>query len=267
MKESIAQSRQEKQKEVWKTFGHLHKKNPTLVAGLLTIQFLVVLFTYINRLDLSTAFTIAILFQILWVVVFFLLPGLWEILKALVGLAVFIGLGYLVFTYLGADGIVGLLVAGLVARILLAILTMLISIIVYTLPGFLAASLVFSLTESWFLAVGVFIAVTIMFSILLYLIFEVLVPFLAGFAWAWVSLAVSNQLSVGIVTGRTAWELFDISTQPGGTNMNRFQIADLINDIADLLMALVHLPGLLAAWAVLLGLAAGWMAMKDNEQG
>ena len=83
MKESIRSTRQEKQKEIWKSFSRLHKTNPALVAGLLGIQFLVVLVTYFRRLDLGQALGVAVIFQVIWVVVFFLLPALWEILKAL----------------------------------------------------------------------------------------------------------------------------------------------------------------------------------------
>ena len=129
------------------------------------------------------------------------LPAL---MQFLLGLAIFllaVGITIFAANSLGVDNFLGIILVFIVSFIVIAILFALATLVLYCLPGLIAASGIYAATDSQGAAIAAFIIVTIITVVLVYIFKEYIMPFIFGFGLNWVALGLANQIALAIVLG------------------------------------------------------------------
>ena len=268
----------------WKDIINLARENPKLALGFLGIQLLVIILSYVGKVDLGEAITIALLFTVLWIIIYLVLPALIQFIIGIVVLVAFGALTIFIINQFGGEGLLTLIVALILAYIILMIILGILYLLIYVIPGIIAYTITIQLTDSEAFAVIAFIVVTIITILVVTFIFRYLLPFLYRFGWTWVSYGLANSLAVGFGINMSTRELLDVSSRhvPGiiydlvylpshlFSDLPRsmrplVEISDILMEIIQLARSIFVMPTLLGIWAFLVSCVIGVIFLRRTH--
>lgn len=247
--------------KLWRTLLALVTRQPLFLLGLLVIQFGVVVVAYISPNNVTGALIIALVFDVLWPLIFIGIPALWELVKVLAYLLIAGAMAYLIAQTIGVDSLLAYLIIFGISLLLLGLLVALVQLALIATPGLIVATIVYQATGGTIDALVAFAITTLVVAIVVKLIFDFLLPFLYGFGWTWVASAIVNRLAAGLVVGLSASQVL---TETYGSAKEylfaTFELADLVQ----VFTGLFAMPPLLLPWVFLLSIVFGILALNPG---
>lgn len=251
---------------LWRIFVHWAQKQPAGFFIFLGLQFLAVLLAYTGRVGFGSALGLALLVDLFWLIIFIALPALMAFLLGLVIALLAVGITVFAVNALGINDFLGVILVFLISFVVIAFLFALATLVLYCLPGLIAAGGIYAATDSQGAAIAAFIIVTIITVALVYIFKEYILPFIFGFGLNWVALGLANQIALAIVLGAS----LAIALPGRGDFLDPYAYRGMMSrgffdQIFGLLSGLFRLPTLVSLWAFASGIFTGLLNTPVRE--
>ncbi|MBI9044340.1 MAG: hypothetical protein JEZ06_07630 [Anaerolineaceae bacterium] len=253
-----------KNEGAFREFLRLFEISPLVFIIIVFMQFFAVFLTYSEDYPTLVVGIAGVFFLVVWFTIYIGFPIFWESISWLAMVMAVLLLGFVFYLWFGRGDYRQLIMAVLIAIVIIGSLSIAYQLIAGFFPGFLIGSIMFSLTENLVLSLIIFFLASIIYMILIYLIYNDIATFSMGFSWVWISISIANLLTIGLLFQNNLWSALDLSKasftpisinfSTASNELYLLYFSEVGKRILMLFRAIFTLPKVMMFWTVLVSI-------------